>query len=62
MNLKNWENILYEFAKATGDPGMILEYLKYAHINEKIRVRESEIKEAQTEVYNKDDGGGLTSF
>ncbi len=53
MNLKDWENTLFGITKNTGDIDTMMQFIKVAKYNEK--VRQNELKNAQTEVY-KDDG------
>ena len=59
MNMADWEGVLYKIARSTGDPRLVLEYIKTVKMNT-YNVRREELKNAQTEVYY-DDGGGLTN-
>ena len=56
MNLKDWENTLFDITKNTGDIRTMMQYIKVAKYNEKRR--KNEIENAQTEIY-KDDGKAL---
>lgn len=53
MNLKDWEKTLYGITKNTGDIKTMIQYIKVAKYNEKIR--QNELKDAQTEVYKDDE-------
>lgn len=50
MNLKDWENTLYNIAKNTGDISVMMQYINVAKNN-----NQNELEEAQQEIYKDED-------